>query len=215
MNNETSLKWIRTLIQALSVTFLFAAIGNGQTAPAPKIFTEKDREFALKYANDTRDDFVKQLTGLSDAQLNFRAGEGRWTIGEIAEHIIVVENALRGFVEGGMKAPVPACKDEFRIQDVSVILTITNRQQKFTAPEQVRPNGRWKTVPELLTNFETTRKTSIDYMKNMKDDMRSHFVSMPLGKLDAFQSFLFMIGHSERHLAQLKEVKADQKYPAK
>ena len=184
-------------------------------AAAPKVFSEKDREFALKYATDTHDDFVKQLTGLSDAQLNFRAAEGRWTIAEIAEHIIVVENALRGMVEAGVKTPVPPCKEDFRIQDVSVILTITNRQQKFVAPEPVRPNGRWKTIPDLLANFETTRKTSADFMKNMKDDMRSHFVAMPLGKLDAFQAFLFMIGHSERHLAQLKEVKADAKYPAK
>ena len=203
---------IVTLLTACLTASVFA---QAPVAKAPVVFTEKDREFALKYANDTRDDFVKQLTGLSDAQLNFRAAEGRWTIGEIAEHIIIVENALRGFVEGGMKSPVPACKDEFRITDVSVILTITNRQQKFQAPEQVRPNGRWKTVPDLLTNFGTTRQTSIDYMKNMKDDMRSHFASMPLGKLDAFQGFLFMIGHSERHLAQLKEVKADAKYPTK
>ncbi len=215
MRNERNSKWIKTLILTLSVTLLSAAIGHAQTPPASKVFTEKDREFALKYSTDTRDDFVKQLTGLSDAQLNFRAGEGRWTIGEIAEHIIVVENALRGFVDGGMKAPVPACKDEFRIQDVSVILTITNRQQKFQAPEAVRPNGRWKTAPDLLANFDTSRKTSIEYMKNMKEDMRAHFVNMPLGRLDAFQSFLFMIGHSERHLAQLKEVKADAKYPAK
>jgi hypothetical protein len=184
-------------------------------APPAKVFTEKDREFGLKYANDTREDFVQQLTGLSDAQLNFRAGEGRWTIGEIAEHIIVVEQALRGMVDAGMKSPVPACKDEFRVQDVSVILTITNRQQKFTAPEQVQPNGRWKTVPDLLANFDTTRKASTDYMKNMKDDMRSHFANMPFGRIDAFQAYLFMIGHSERHLAQLKEVKADAKYPVK
>ena len=201
----------------LSVVFLlsvFSVTAFAQTAP-PKVFTEKDREFAIKYATDTRDDFVKNLTGLSDTQLNFRAAEGRWTIGEIAEHIIVVENALHGMVDAGFKSPVPACKDEFRIQDVAVILAITNRQQKFTAPEQVRPNGRWKTVPDLLANFDTTRKTSMDYMKNMKEDMRSHFASMPLGRLDAFQAYLFMIGHSERHLAQLKEVKADPKYPTK
>ncbi len=199
---------------AILFLFVFSCAAFAQ-APQPKVFTEKDREFALKYANDTREDFVKQLTGLSDTQLNFRAAEGRWTIGEIAEHIIVVENALRGMVEGVMKSPVPACKDEFRVNDVAIILSITNRQQKFTAPEQVRPNGRWKTVPDLLTNFESTRKTSVDYMKNMKDDMRSHFGNMPFGKIDAFQSYLFMIGHSERHLAQLKEVKADAKYPAK
>ena len=190
-------------------------MGTAAQAPAPKVFTEKDREFALKYSNDTRDDFVKQLTGLSEAQLNYRAAEGRWTIGEIAEHIIVVEQALRGFVETGMKSPVPAGKDDFRIQDVAVILAITNRQQKFTAPEPVRPNGRWKTVPDLLANFDSTRKASTDYIKNMKEDMRSHFANMPLGRLDAFQSYLFMIGHSERHLAQLKEVKADAKYPGR
>lgn len=197
--------------------FVFSSIAFAQGAPGPKVFTEKDREFALKYLNDTRDDFVKQLTGLSDAQLNFRAGEGRWTIGEIAEHIIVVENALRGMiVDGGMKSPVPANKDEYpRIADLAIILAITNRQQKFSAPEQVRPNGRWKTVADLLANFETTRKTSTDYIRGVKDDMRAHFLNMPMGKMDAFQGYLFMIGHSERHLAQLKEVKADAKYPAK
>ena len=122
-------------------------------APAPVAFTEKDREFALKYMNDTKEDFVKQLTGLSDAQLNFRAGEGRWTIGEIAEHIIVVESALTGMFNA------PAAKKTFqgevpRIAVTALILAITNRGQKFTAPEQVRPNGRWKTRDELLSNFE-------------------------------------------------------------
>jgi hypothetical protein len=53
-------------------------------------------------------------------------------------------------------------------------------------------------------------------MKNAKEDMRWHFMDTPLiGRTDAFQGFLFMVGHSERHLAQLKEVKADPKYPAK
>ncbi len=202
----------KALLLSMITLLSISALAQG---PAEKIFGDKDRDFALKYANDTRDDYVKQLTGLSDAQLNFRAGEGRWTIGEIAEHIILVENALRDMVGAGMKTPVPACKDEFRVADTAIILAITNRQQKFQAPEQVRPNGRWKTIPELLTNFGSTRKTTIDYMTTMKDDMRSRFIGMPMGKMDAFQAYLFMIGHSERHLAQLKEVKADAKYPAK
>jgi len=219
MKHKRSSKWLKASILTFSVTLFFMAIANAQT-PSPKapvVFTEKDREFALKYANDTRDDFVKQLTGLSDSQLNFRAAEGRWTIGEIAEHIIVTENALRGMImDGAMKSPVPAGKDDFRMNDVAVILAITNRQQKFNAPEQIRPNGRWKTTAELLANFDFSRKQTIDSMKSVKDDMRSHFMNTPLiGRTDAFQGFLFMIGHSERHLAQLKEVKAEAKYPAK
>lgn len=212
------MKHLRFALVILSLVMGFVFADNlAAQAPAPKVFSEKDREFAVKYANDTRDDFVKQLTGLSDAQLNFRAAEGRWTIGEIAEHIIVVEQALRGMVvDAGMKTPIPAAKDEYpRVNDLAIVLAITNRGQKFTAPEPVRPNGRWKTVPDLLANFESTRKATIDFMKNVKDDMRAHFVDIPMGKTDVFQGYLFIIGHSERHLAQLKEVKADPKYPTK
>ena len=180
---------------------------------APVVFTEKDREFGLKYMNDTKDDFVKQLTGLSDAQLNFRSAPGRWTIAEIAEHIIVVENALMGMFNAPNAAKSVKCDDAPRIADVALILAITNRMQKFTAPEQVRPNGRWKTRDELLSNFEKTRAGTMEYLKANKADLRSTFVQSPMGTIDSLQGLLFLTGHSERHLLQLKEVKADANYP--
>ncbi len=200
--------YISLIITLCSLTTL------SQASSAPVVFTEKDREFALKYLNDTKDDFVKQLTGLSEAQLNFRAAEGRWTIGEIAEHIIVVESALMGMFNA------PTAKRSFgadvpRVADTAIVLAITNRGQKFTAPEQVRPNGRWKTRDELLSNFEKTRGATIEWMKANKEDLRSTFVRSPMGMVDSLQAMLFLTGHSDRHLAQLKEVKSDQKYPAK
>lgn len=203
---------------AISVT-ICVSLASAQAPPAktPVVFTEKDREFALKYMNETKEDFVKQLTGVSDAQLNFRAAEGRWTIGEIAEHIIVTEGALFGMITGQiMKTPAPDGKENFRARDTGVILAITNRSQKFTAPEIVRPNGRWKTRDELLTNFEKARNQTIEFMKANKADLRNTFTDNPMmGMIDSYQWFLFQIGHSERHLAQLKEVKADSKYPVK
>lgn len=198
------------------VLFALPAFAQAPAAKAPIVFTEKDREFAIKYMNDTKADYVSQLTGLSDAQLNFRAAEGRWTIAEIAEHITVVEEALFGMITNGtLKSEPPKCENPFRVIDTMVILSITNRQQKFTAPEQVRPNGRWKTRDELIGSFERTRNTTIDFMKNNKVDLRNRFGQGPMGTLDAFQQLLFTTGHSERHLAQLKEVKADANYPKK
>lgn len=204
---------------SFSILILFVVSLHSQTQPAktPVVFTEKDRAFALKYMGETKDDFVKQLTGISDAQLNFRSGPNKWTIAEIAEHIIVTEGALFGMITGqAFKSPPPAGKDDFRVRDVGVILAITNRSQKFTAPEVVRPNGRWKTRDELLTNFEKARNQTIEFMKANKLDLRNFFFETPLvGMTDSFQSLLFMTGHSERHLAQLKEVKADAAYPKK
>lgn len=200
------------------VSFLFIlsslAVVSAQNAPAKVVFTEKDREFAMKYFGETKDDYIKQLMGLSDAQLNFRSAEGRWTIAEIAEHITVVEEALFGMITNGTLKTAPStCEKPNRVVDQMVVLSITNRQQKFQAPEAVRPNGRWKTRAELLASFEKTRNATMDFLKNIKVDMRNHFGNGPMGTLDAYQQFLFVSGHSERHLAQLKEVKADAKYP--
>ncbi len=100
-----------------------------------------------------------------------------------------------------------------RFADTALILAITNRSQKFTAPEQVRPNGRWKTREDLIASFEKARAATIAYIKDNKADLRGTFVQTPMGTLDSFQGILFLSGHSDRHLAQLKEVKADAKYP--
>lgn len=210
---------LSVVVSLFSIAFLmvsFTSVGIAQAAPAKVVFTEKDREFALKYLNETRDDYAKQLTGLSDAQLNFRAGEGRWTIAEIAEHITVTEGALFGMITGQvLKAAPPKCEDVFRIGDTAIVLAITNRSQKFQAPETIRPNGRWKTRDELLTNFDKARNTTIEFMKANKADLRNVFMQNPFGMMDGVQWFIFLAGHADRHLAQLKEVKADAKYPAK
>ena len=153
------------------------------------------------------------MTGLSDAQLNFRSAPGRWTIAEIAEHIIVVEQALMGMFNAPNAAKSIKCDDVPRLADMALILAITNRLQKFQAPEQVRPNGRWKTREDLLANFQKTRGATMEYLKANKADLRSTFVQSPMGTIDSFQGLLFLTGHGERHLLQLKEVKADPNYP--
>lgn len=197
------------------VAFNSTVFAQSPAAKAPVVFTEKDREFAVKYLNDTKADYVTQLTGISDAQLNFRSGEGRWTIAEISEHITVVEAALFGMFTAPTAAKTFKCEEVPRFADTALILAITNRGQKFTAPEQVRPNGRWKTKDELIASFEKTRAATIEYIKNNKADLRSTFVQSPMGTVDSFQGILFVAGHGDRHLAQLKEVKADPRYPLK
>lgn len=203
---------------AISVFVLFAGFAVAQTPTVPKTvtFTEKDRDFALKYLSDTKADFVKEVTGLSDAQLNFRAAPNRWTIAEVAEHIILSENMLAGLIQGQILKSAAVESSVFRVNDKGVILAITNRAEKFTAPEMLKPASRFKTTNDLLTNFDKARNQTIEFVKANKVNMRNHFFENPLmGMIDGYQWLLFTIGHSERHLAQLKEVKADPAFPKK
>ncbi len=205
-------------VSLLTLLILASASVYSQATATPKlvVFGEKDREFALKYLNDTKADFVKEVTGLTDAQLNFRAAPNRWTVAEVAEHIILSEGVLSGLIQGQILKSPAVEGSVFRTNDKGVILAITNRAEKFTAPEMLKPASRFKTTNDLLTNFDKARNQTIEFVKANKVNMRNHFFENPLmGMIDGYQWLLFTIGHSERHLAQLKEVKADPAYPKK
>ncbi len=134
-------------MKVLFASFLTLLITVGALAQAPPskvVFTEKDREFALKYLNDTKADYLKHLTGISDAQLNFRSGEGRWTIAEIAEHIIVVENALFGMLTVPTAARSFKCEEVPRFADTVLVLAITTalRNSRLRNRSVLRDSGK-------------------------------------------------------------------------
>jgi DinB superfamily len=107
-------------------------------------FTEKDRDFALKYLKETQAEFLKAVSGLSEEQFNFKPDPKKWSVAEVAEHIIVVETRLLPTItEKILKNPAPEGKDFYRVVDGGIIMAITNRTTKLQAPEAIQPKGRW------------------------------------------------------------------------
>ena len=65
-----------------------------------------------------------------------------------------------------------------------------------------------------MAHFKESRDANIAYLGTTQDDLRNHFAPHPaLGLMDGYQWILLMTGHTERHIAQIQEVKADPKYP--
>jgi hypothetical protein len=92
---------------------------------------------------------------------------------------------------------------------------VPDRSQKATAPEPLRPGARLGGRADVLAAFKQRRARTIDYVSAAKADMRAHVSasSGPFGELDAYQWLLFIAAHTERHLAQIREVKADARFP--
>lgn len=211
--------WIASLLLA-AVGLVCPLRANAQATDAKTAdvtFTAKDREAALKFFNDSRSEFVAAISGLSDEQLSFKAGPDRWSIAQVAEHIITAENLIYSLItEKIVKAPAPTNKDVFRFQDTAIALTITNRSTKLNAPQAIQPNGRWKSAAELILNFESTRNKTIKYTRTTNVDLRNRFGENPaLGMIDGYQWLVFLNAHGLRHLAQIEEVKADSRFPRK
>jgi hypothetical protein len=98
---------------------------------------------------------------------------------------------------------------------VDVQGVIPDRTKKAQAPEPLQPTTTAKLggQAETIAAFKDRRTKTIDYATSTKDNLRGQVGDSPIGPLDAYQWLVFMAAHSERHLAQIKEVKADPKFP--
>jgi uncharacterized damage-inducible protein DinB len=188
---------------------------RAQTAPAATL-TPQEREFALKSLQTTHDKFLQSIAGLSEKQWTFKPGPDRWSVAEVSEHIAVSETALLGLVQKPlMGSPAaPEKREQVKGKDEMLLQKIPDRTHKAQAPEFLRPTGRWATEADLTKAFEESRKVTMDYVRTTSDDLRDHFFDHPVfGTLDGYQWLLLLSAHSERHTAQIEEVKADPNFP--
>ncbi len=185
--------------------------------PKTVTFSKKDRTHGLKVLKENRKNFENALRGLSERQLNFRTDRKRWSVGEVAQHIILAEQLVLSLIRDKViKTPTPPGADNFRMKDQVVFLAITNRTKKFNAPPAIQPKQERVTKPELLRKFGETRDETARFLNTTKVDLRNHFWNNPgLGAIDAYQSVLFLSAHCERHLAQIAEIKEHPNFPKK
>jgi hypothetical protein len=182
--------------------------------------TEDERDTVIAHLERTQKLFEETLSGVTPEQWLFKPAPDRWSLAEIAEHVGKMEDMLRGFVTGQLvNIPTPPdfveqTAEQYKEADAKVLARITDRSKKGQAVEPARPTGLYKTVDEALKDFAEKRGRTIEYARTTQDDLRAHFVpDRELTRIDAYQYLLMMAGHSERHIAQMNEVKAATGYP--
>src|SRR5271169_3947975 len=202
-------------VAAIVVALICLGIApEGQTTP--QALTAQERESVLKELQRTRDKFLQSIAGLSQKQWTFKPAPDRWFVAEVAEHIAVSESTLSGLVEKQiMSSPAaPEKREQVKGKDEMILQRVPDRSHKAQAPEFLRPTGRWATEADLTKAFEDSRKATMDYVRTTNDDLRDHFFDHPVfGTLDGYQWLLLLSSHSERHTAQIEEVKADPNFP--
>ncbi|HMQ64495.1 MAG TPA: DinB family protein [Flavilitoribacter sp.] len=192
-----------------AVALLFA--GAACTQP----LTKADRKAAIKYINWSGKELKKSLKGLTAEQLNWKPAEDRWSAQDCMYHIAFSEGALRGALDQALAAPAdPAAKAALEVTDDQVKSMIVDRSNPVKTAQPFEPqNTGFKSLEEAKAAFKEKRAMLIDLVKKADPDMRNHIVTLPFGKLDAYQFVLFIAGHSNRHTLQIEEVKASPGYP--
>lgn len=183
--------------------------------PFAQEISKSERDQVVKYLTSMRDQVVSESEKLTDAQWNFKSAPDRWSVGEVVEHLALAESFLFDLQQKTMSGPeAPAeRRAATRGKDETIMKAIPDRTKKAQAPEPLQPTARLGSRAEILAAFKERRAKTIAYASTTKDDLRSRVGDSPIGPVDAYQWLLFSAAHSERHLAQLREVKADPNFP--
>ncbi len=176
--------------------------------------TDEEREKAVTKLTKTHEYLMTTLEGLSEDQLNYKSSPESWSIANCVEHIAISENAFSEMLQGTLAAMADEnLKASATMTDEEIYAMISSREKKVQTSEPFEPSGKFGSHEETLAAFTAKRLEHIEYLKTTEDDFRSHYKEMPFGTIDAYQMVLFMAGHTERHVKQMEEVKADENFP--
>lgn len=169
----------------------------------------------------TLDDAVSQLAQsdaalretiapLRPAQWSWKPDAETWSIGEVAEHLFLVE---RGILFRLRTAPADGIEQTEGKEQL--LAKLVERTARFPAPARVVPGGKFASQAEFLPEMSAARAATLAWAKDPDTDLLKHVMPHPaFGELHGLQWLLMISTHTLRHIGQMREVMAAEGYPS-
>jgi ASC-1-like (ASCH) protein len=198
-----------------AVLFFAVLIFSSSGLSAQYGMTDQERNFAVKHLTDTRNGLMEVVKALSLPQMNFKLNTESWSVAECLRHITLSEqNIWVGLITIGLAMDSdPSKRAEVQITDGILLDMIESRKEKVKTFASFEPENKPEPINEVLKEFNSLRKDHILFMKESDDNLRNRYADVPMGRVDLYQSILFMSGHTRRHTDQIKEVIDSPNFP--
>lgn len=199
----------------MKLLFTAAALLASITANAE--YKESDRSTLVRQLEQSRQGLVLVLEGMTAEQSNFKPDSKIWSPTEVVEHLLLMEDLLVGMLKETMEKtkPVPDAQKlpDPSSMDAAILKSVPDRSQKAQAPEQARPKGNYRNWEEAFNAFSERRLKTVEFVNKTKADLRRYQLQTPMGTMDAHQWLLLLAAHTDRHIAQIHEVKGHELFP--
>jgi hypothetical protein len=193
---------------ALAVGPLFAADAH---------MTPEERMKVLNWLDESHKEFLSAIDGVTAEQWKWKPAQDRWSVGEVAEHVVLAEALLFGAVQRGVhSAPNPDWEAKTKGKTELIERVMAPRLGKAQAPETIVPKGGM-TPDEVRATFDKQREAIVKFARETNVELKQFTVEHPMpvfNTLNAYQWLIYIPLHTMRHDKQIAEVKATPGYPA-
>jgi hypothetical protein len=192
----------------LGTTIAAIAIG-GPVAAAP--MTDLERQRLVAHLEMTASWLQDELAGLTPAQLAFRRAPEEWSIAQVVDHLLVVAPIYWSDLQTSLKTPVAVGKSN--TTDADMLWYGIDRTFREKAIPTELPKSQGRDLSSVLAEYRKHHTRLREYIRTTKDDLRGHYVSRQ--GCDAYQWALLITSHEQRHILQIREIKADKRFPSR
>lgn len=178
--------------------------------------TSEDRAFLTNHLSETRDLLLAEIANLRSDQWIFRPDEETWSIAGCADHIATIEKRVFSMVSKRMQteSPNPQRAAEVQKKTPWILEAVPARHERVKVPAGIENTSHSATPQEFADLFAERRSALLKYVSETQDAMHDRVAPHMIFKdLDGCQWLLMISLHSQRHAAQIAEVKTHPGYP--
>jgi uncharacterized damage-inducible protein DinB len=194
-----------------SLLALLATLAIASSAIAGPM-TPGERQRLVAHLEMTEAWLESEVATLSPAQLKFKMTPASWSVEEVVMHLAIAEPQYWSQFKESLAKPVqPAFKPQ--ATDAGMLWYGIDRTQRTTTGEARVPRDQFPDMKTAHASFKTLRVEMMKTAKESQEDLRAR--QFLTASQDLYQWFLMISTHSQRHILQIREVKAHKNFPKK
>jgi hypothetical protein len=181
---------------------------------ADATMTGQERSDALKWLEESRTEFLAAITGLSEQQWKWKPAPDRWSVGEVAEHIVLAEAGQFANVRKALSStPDPGWEAKTKGKTERLVAVLAPRLGRVKAAEAIVPKGGMSQA-EAKERFLRQRAEIVKFAMESNAPLKQGIVENAFfGPLNGYHWLIYIPLHTMRHDKQIAELKATAGYP--
>ncbi len=176
-----------------------------------ELWQAKDKQKLIENYKRAFKELNDETAQLSKKQWNHKIGEKTWTIGQVVEHLnmwhLITQDQIRYAEYQGPRPDLVA-----QTMPDSIITKFIYEEKDHTSPDLSIPTGL---IPDA-NNLKIFNIKAAEILKKLEAstiDFSQYFRVYPTQIRNLYQIYIIHYGHIDRHIRQIKRIKADAKYP--